>query len=168
MLLPLQRTLQFSGAWLNWFTEKVTTEGKNNAGVLVKTLLHTPIICKKWPFPKYSCEAVWVIRPRFFSSSWFHGSACLQYMVPSILVQSVLYLCHPWLRDNDISHLLNFWTESYVNSHTTSKDASEGIRHGSDLKLQKKEKKHLHSIFNKQMAHGLFYTAVNFEVPTEK
>ena len=55
-----------------------------------------------------------------------------------------------------------------MNSCTISKDASEGICHGSDLELQKKEKKHLHSIFNKQMVHGLFYTAVNFQVPTEK
>lgn len=55
-----------------------------------------------------------------------------------------------------------------MNSRTTSEDASEGICHGSDLELQKKEKKHLHSIFNKQMVYGLFYTTVNFEVPTEK
>lgn len=55
-----------------------------------------------------------------------------------------------------------------MNSRITSKDASEGIRRGSDLELQNKEKKHLHSIFNKQMVHGLFYTAVNSEVPTEK
>lgn len=55
-----------------------------------------------------------------------------------------------------------------MNSCTTSKDASEGILCGSDLEVQNKEKKHLHSIFNKQMVPSLFYTAVNLEVPTEK
>lgn len=55
-----------------------------------------------------------------------------------------------------------------MNLRTTSKGASEGIHHGSDLELQKKEKKHLHSIFNKQMVHALFYTTANFEVPTKK
>lgn len=54
-----------------------------------------------------------------------------------------------------------------MNSCTTSKDASEAIHHGSDLELQKNENKHLHSIFNKQMIHSLFYTTVNFKFPTE-
>lgn len=55
-----------------------------------------------------------------------------------------------------------------MNSRITFKDTSEGIHRGNDLELQRKEKKHLHSIFNKQMVHGSFYTAVNFKVPTEK
>lgn len=92
----------------------------------------------------------------------------VQHTLPSIWVQSVLYLCHPWLKDKDVSYHLNFWTGSYMSSCTTCKDASEEIHRGSDLLLRKKEKQYLHSIFNKQMAHGLFYTAVSFEVPTEK
>jgi len=40
-------------------------------------------------------------------------------MLPFVLVQFVLHLCHPRLKDNAISRLLNFWAGSYMNSHTT-------------------------------------------------
>lgn len=108
---------------------------KNDAGMFVKTLLNTPVIWENDLSWNITGRGVWLMQPRFYSSNWFLGSARLQYMSPSILVQSVLYLCHPLLKDNAISHLLNFWTGSHMNSCTTSQGASEGICHGCDWEL---------------------------------
>lgn len=117
MLLQTEDSaLQFSGAWLNWSTEEMTEEKMILVCLwrLSYIVLHSHIKGKKLPFPKNIWEVVWLIEPKFCSSSWFHSSACLQYTLPCIWVQSVLYLCHPWLKDKDVSYHLNFWTGSYT------------------------------------------------------
>lgn len=97
-------------------------------------LLNTPVIWKNdlsWNIAGRLCD--------LYSLDSLPAADFLALLVsstsPSILVQSVLYLCHPLLKDDTISHLLNFWTGSHMNSCTTSKGASEGICHGCDLEL---------------------------------
>lgn len=111
------RTQPSSSVLLDSIDPQRTWPLKNYAGVFVKNLLHGPIKCKKLPFPKNSREVLWLTEPKFCSSSWFHSSACLQYMLPSIWVQSVPYLCHPWLKDKNVSYHLNFWTGSCTKTH---------------------------------------------------
>lgn len=96
--------LWYSGAWLNWSTDKMTTEGKMILVCLWRLSYIVLSYVKNYLSPKIAGRLCW----KFCSSSWFHNSACPQYMLPSIWVQSVLYLCHPWLKDKDVSYHLNF------------------------------------------------------------
>lgn len=53
---------------------------KNDAGMFVKTLLNTAVIWKNDLSWNIAGRGVWLMQPRFSSSSWFLGSARLQYV----------------------------------------------------------------------------------------